>query len=79
MIRGISLRPKYLFRIGLFRIQNLEVINEESYHVELLEITMTEHLCFKKHIGNLCRNANYLIKHLNVSKTFVVARSVMSL
>ena len=52
MILQKSLRSKYCLTIGPVNV-------EESDHEELLEITIGKHLDFKKHIENLCLNANY--------------------
>ena len=51
MILGKSLRQKCCLTIGPINVK-------ESDHVELLGITIDKHLSFKKHIENLCRNAN---------------------
>ena len=37
--------------------------------VELLGITIDKHLSFKKHIENLCRNANYKLHALSKIQT----------
>ena len=44
-------RSKYCLIIGPINVK-------ESDHVELLETTIDKHLDFKKHIENLCWNAN---------------------
>ena len=63
-----SLRSKYCLTIRSINVK-------ESDHVELLGITIDKHLSFKKHIQNLCRNANYklhalrrITKYLTVEK-----------
>ena len=67
MIFEKSLRSKYCLTIRSINVK-------ESDHVELLGITIDKHLSFKKHIENLCRNANYKlhplrrIKYLTVEK-----------
>ena len=38
--------------------------NKESDHEEVLGITIDKHLDFKKHIENLCWNANYKLHAL---------------
>ena len=68
MIFGKTLRPKHCLTIGPINIK-------ESYHVELLGITIDKHLSFKKHIENLCRNSNYkhvlrrIRKYLTIEKS----------
>ena len=57
MIRQKSLRSKYCLTIGPINVK-------ESDHVELLGITIDKHLDFKKHIENLCWNANYKLHAL---------------
>ena len=57
MILKKLLRSKYCLTIGLLNIK-------ESDHVELLGITIDKHLDFKKHIENLCWNANYKLHAL---------------
>ena len=52
MILQISLRSKCCLTIGSINVK-------ESDHEELLGITIDKHLDFKKHIENLCWNANY--------------------
>ena len=51
MILGKSLRQKCFLTIGPINVKELN-------HIELLGITIDRHLSFKKHIENLCRNAN---------------------
>ena len=57
MILQKSLRSKYCLTIGPINVK-------ESDHVELLGITIDKHLDFKKHIENLCWNANYKLHAL---------------
>ena len=57
MILQKFLRSKYCLTIG-------PIIVKESDHVEILEITIDKHLDFKKHIENLCWNANYKLHAL---------------
>ena len=57
MILQISLRSKYCLTIGSINVK-------ESDHEELLGITIDKHLDFKKHIENLCWNANYKLHAL---------------
>ena len=52
MILQKVLWSKYCLTIGPINVK-------ESDHVELLGITIDKHLDFKKHIENLCWNANY--------------------
>ena len=52
MILGKSLRQKCCLTIGAINVKELN-------HIELLGITIDRHLSFKKHIENLCRNANF--------------------
>ena len=55
---------------------------KESYHVELLGITIDKHLSFKNHIENLCRNGNYKLhvlrrirKYLTVEKATLLGNA----
>ena len=48
------LRPKYCLTI-----RSVDV--KEADHVDLLGITTDKHLTFKKHLENLCQNANLSI------------------
>ena len=57
MILKKLLRSKYCLTIGLINVK-------ESDHVELLGITIDKHLDLKKHIENLCWNANYKLHAL---------------
>ena len=57
MILQIFPRSKYCLTIRPITIK-------ESYHVELLGVTIKKHLDFKKHIENLCWNANYKLRDL---------------
>ena len=57
MILQKFLQSKYCLTIGLINVK-------ESDHVELLGITIDKHLDFKKHIENLCWNANYKLHAL---------------
>ena len=51
MILGKSLWPKYWLTIGPIHVK-------ESDYVELLGISIDKRVSFKKHIANLCWNAN---------------------
>ena len=57
MILQKSLLSKYCLTIGPINVK-------ESGHEELLGITIGKHLDFKKHIENLCWNANYKLHAL---------------
>ena len=57
MILQKFLRSKYCLTIG-------PINAKESDHVELLGVTIDKHLDFKKHIENLCWNANYKLHAL---------------
>ena len=57
MILKKLLRSKYCLTTGLIHVK-------ESDRVELLGITIDKHLDFKKHIKNLCWNANYKLHAL---------------
>ena len=52
MILQKSLRSKYCLTIGPINVK-------ESDHEELLRLTIGKHLDCRKHIENLCWNANY--------------------
>ena len=52
MILQKLLRTKYCLTIGPINVK-------ESDHVKLLGITIDKNLNFKKHIDNICCNANY--------------------
>ena len=63
------LRSKYCLTIGPIYVK-------ESDHVELLGITIDKHLDFKKHIENLCWNANYKLHAvLRMRKNLVVEKA----
>ena len=53
---------KFLWSKYCLTIRPINV--KESDHVELLGITIDKHLDFKKHIENLCWNANYKLHAL---------------
>ena len=55
MILEKSLRPKYCIAIESINVK-------ESDDAELLGITIDKRLSFKKHIENLCQNANYKLR-----------------
>ena len=57
MILQKFLRSKYCLIIGPINVEELD-------HAELLGITIDKHLDFKKHIENLCWNANYKLHAL---------------
>ena len=69
MILRKSVRQKYFLKIGLINVKGLD-------HVELLGMTMDKHSSFKKHIENLCRNANYKLHALrHIKKIFSCRKS----
>ena len=77
MIHQISLRSKCCLTIGSINVK-------ESDHEELLGITIDKHLDFKKHIENLCRNANYKLhalrrmrKYLGVEKVKLLSNNLI--
>ena len=61
MILGKSLRSKDCLTVGPVNVK-------ESGHAELLRIPIEKNLSFKKHIENLCRNANYKLHALRCIK-----------
>ena len=67
MILQKSLRSKYCLTIGPINVK-------ESYHEELLGITINKHLDFKKHIENLCQNANYKLHALRRMRTYLAVK-----
>ena len=55
MILEKSLRPRHCIAIESINVK-------ESDDAELLGITIDKRLSFKKHIENLCQNANYKLR-----------------
>ena len=77
MILQKSLWSKYCLTIGPINVK-------KSDHEELLGITIDKHLDFKKHIENLCWNANYKLhalrrmrKYLAVEKLKLLGNAVI--
>ena len=77
MILQKSLQSKYCLTIGSINVK-------ESHHEELLGITIDKHLDFKKHIENLCWNANYKLhaprrmrKYLAVEKIKLLGNTLI--
>ena len=52
---------------------------KESDNVELLVITTDKHLSFKKHIENLCWNANYKFHALRRIRKYLTAEKAKQL
>ena len=69
MILQKSLRSKYCLTIGSINVK-------ESDHEELLGITIDKHLDFKKHIENLCWDANYKLYALRRVRKYLAVEKV---
>ena len=69
MIFQKSLRSKYCLTIG-------SINAKESDHEELSGITIDKHLDFKKHIVNLCWNANYKLHALRRIRNYLAVEKV---